>query len=576
MSETQKSWLVDLIVLFVAIFAFYSIGLGARPYLAPSEARYIEIPRQMLTTGDWLTPHINGVPYFEKPPLFYWMQAATMKIFGDSEFAGRISTVKCMTLLCLITYALGRMLYGRRSGLLAASVLATSLMGYALSRIATLDVPVTLFLTATLASFLAAQYCHPERSERSLQRSFGKPQDDKFYYLMFTSAALAVMTKGLIGIVIPGLVIGAWIALTNNWRILARVPFIRGTLLFLAIAAPWHIWMSLHHPAFADFYFIHEHVTRFVSDEHKRKAPWWFFIAITAAGLVPWAFTLPLRGRAGVGALLERDVSNKAPLLTSPLRGEGLFLLLWILLPLLFFSASHSKLIPYIFPIFPPIAILLGKILCEYWERKRPAGRLRYAALAVILLFGITVIAVPFLPSLPGKLGAKLAVLTAITPLMLLPMASMLLLLLCIVLKKHSARVIIIGLAAFGIITGVSVNTIAARLDPATIKPLALHIQPQPDDMVVAFHSYWQDIPVYLNRNITVVEWSGELNFGITHYPETRAWMIDDAEFRTRCASTPHAVYLFARIGDTPDRTDCKLREIARSGNTILFKKDAQ
>src|SRR5476651_2677457 len=123
MLSDSHSWRRDAVLLFLAISLFFCIGLGARPYLAPSEARYVEIPREMIATGDWLTPRINNVPYFEKPPLFYWMQAITISMFGSGEFAGRIAVAKCMTLTCLLTYAIGRMLYGRRTGLLAALVL---------------------------------------------------------------------------------------------------------------------------------------------------------------------------------------------------------------------------------------------------------------------------------------------------------------------------------------------------------------------------------------------------------------------------------------------------------------------
>jgi len=285
--NSRGLWRYDLAMLGVAILSYFCIGLGAHPYIIPSEARYIEIPRQMLSTGDWLTPRINGVPYFEKPPLFYWMQAAAIKLFGTDEWAGRIVTAILTTLTCLITYATGRMLYGRTAGILAAMVLTTSLMGYGLAHVAMLDVPVSLFITACLACFLAAQ----QTGRRH------------FYLLMYAASALAMLSKGLIGIVIPGMVIGAWIALTGQWKIIREARLIVGTLIFLTIAAPWHLLMAEHHPDFLNFYFIHEHFTRYLTDEHKRTAPWWFFIAVTAVGLLPWTIIpLPTRGRVRVGA----------------------------------------------------------------------------------------------------------------------------------------------------------------------------------------------------------------------------------------------------------------------------------
>ena len=533
----------DLWLLFIAIGIFFCIGLGVRPYLTPSEARYIELPRQMLATHDWLTPRINGVPYFEKPPLFYWMQAIILQNFGMGEFAGRFVTVLFTTLTCLITYALGRMVYGRLSGLLAAGVLATSLMGYGLSRVATLDVPVSFFITATLGCFLAAQYTN----------------DRRYYWLMYITAALAVMTKGLIGIVVPGLVIGAWIAMQGKWRLLKEVHLFTGSLLFLIIAAPWHVLMARAHPDFLEFYFIHEHFTRYLTDEHKRTAPWWFFIAVICVGLLPWLGLLP-------GAL--RRLHWKQP--------NQLFLLLWIALPLLFFSTSHSKLIPYIFPIFPPICIIIGEKLAQLWSNLLPVKSLRMDAALVLVLFGAMLLATQLLPALPGKIGTQITtIVSMLSPLSLLPMTMALLWLLYTVVRPCPAPKLILSLMGFGIVTGLSANFIAAELDTATIKPLAIPLakQLQPDDMVVAYENYWQDLPVYLNRNIIVAGWTGELRFGYEHYPETHDWMLSTEEFWKLCTSAPHNVYVFTRT-EMPANSNCHLHTIASYGKIILMKKE--
>lgn len=458
-----------MLLLFVAILVFFCIGLGARAYITPSEARYIEIPRQILATGDWLTPHLNGVQYFEKPPFFYWMQAGFLSL-GNSEFFGRIATALVVTLTCLVTYATGRLLYGRECGLLAATALATSILGYGLSRVAMLDAPVTLFLTCSIASFLAAQ----------------KTGKIRFYYFMYGFAALAMLTKGLIGIVIPALVIGGWIVLTNNWKILKSARLFMGFLLFLAIAAPWHILMAMKHPEFLDFYFVHEHFTRFLTDEHKRTAPWWFFIAVTAVGAFPWILVLFRKNKT-----------------------EYLFLALWIILPLIFFSASHSKLVPYIFPIFPPLFVLIGSKLADIWGQR----------------------------------------------------------------KK-----LIIGVFCFMAMLEISANYIAPQFDNRTIKPLAEFLQPQlkNEDLVVAYNSYWQDLPVYLQRNITVAIWQGELAFGVEYTPNARDLMITDDEFWAKCASAKANVFVFMRdidLQNMPTHPDCKLQEISRYGKTILLKK---
>jgi hypothetical protein len=472
----------DLSLLFVVIFGFFCIGLGARPYITPSEARYIEIPRQILATGDWITPHLNGVQYFEKPPLFYWLQAIFLSI-DNSEFGGRIATSLVVTFTCLTTYSIGRLLYNRQAGLLAASALATSILGYGLSRVAMLDAPVTLFLTCAIASFLAAQ----------------KTGNPRFYYFMYVASALAVLTKGLIGIVIPAIVIGGWIVVSNNWKILKSARLFTGTLLFLTITAPWHILMAMKHPEFLDFYFIHEHFERFLTDEHKRTAPWWFFIAITAVGALPY-WLLLIRC-----SLFEKWTlkTNTQQLTTNN------FFYLWIILPLLFFSASHSKLVPYIFPIFPPLFLLIGKGLADIWQ-----------------------------------------------------------------LKKK----LIIGTMAIMAVVDISANYIAPQFDKRTIKPLAEFLKPQlkNDDLIIAYNSYWQDLPVYLQKNITVAGWTGELGFGVEHTPDAKNWMISNDEFWNKCTNAQTNVFVFMRIEDVAQITshlNCELKELARYGKTVLLRK---
>lgn len=477
-NSRNYSWQKDILLLFLVIFLFFCIGLGNRPYITPSEARYIEIPRQMLASGDFLTPHINGVQYFEKPPLFYWIQAFFLSL-ANNEFMGRIATTLVVTLTCLATYATGRLAYGRQAGLFAAAALATSILGYGLSRVAMLDAPVSLFLTCTIASFLFAQ----------------KTGQKKFYYFMYIAAALAVMTKGLIGIVIPGLVIGSWIIFTGNWKILKEARLFTGTLLFLAIAAPWHILMAMKHPEFLDFYFIHEHFTRFLTNEHKRTAPWWFFIAVTFAGAMPWIFFAIPRSLRG--------------LCQKPLNNDKLFLLMWILLPLLFFSSSHSKLVPYIFPIFPPLFILIGCKLAAIWETKKN---------------------------------------------------------------------LIISTMAFMVMVCIAANYIAQRFDKRTIKPLTniLNQELKTDDMVIAYNSYWQDLPVYLNRNVIIAGWTGELGFGAGHTPDAKNWMISTEDFWARCAAAETNVYVFMNAADYKNITEnpgCRLHELSRYGKTVLLKK---
>lgn len=576
--KCPNDWQRDLLLLFLLIGLFFCIGLGARPYITPSEARYIEIPRQMLVTGDFLTPHINGVQYFEKPPLFYWLQTFFLS-FGSDEFFGRIATTLFVTLTCLVTYATGRLLYGRNAGLLAASALATSVMGYGLSRVAMLDAPVTLFLTCTIASFIAAQIT----------------KQKKFYYFMYVAAALAVMTKGLIGIVIPAMVIGGWIVFTKNWKILKEARLFTGTLLFLAIAAPWHILMAMKHPEFADFYFIHEHFERFLSDEHKRTAPWWFFIAVTLAGTMPWILLLtplPLVGfflfiisiysanNVDTKYFKDSDVLKKKQnhdwkYFCSDImdKEDSLFLKLWIILPLIFFSLSHSKLIPYIFPIFPPIFIFIGKQLANWWEMPIAPKKLQANTIFLFVIVWITFLVWLLVYSV-GKETSSIS-LASVLPILLVALA----LFIEAVTDSTSGKKLITLIMVFGATLGLTANYVAPQFDKRTIKSLIepLNKELKADDMVVAYNSYWQDLPVYLNRNVTIAGWTGELGFGTQYTPNAKDWMISLDEFWTKCTESKNNVYIFMNEEDHKNikpYTGCELHELSRYGKTILLKKD--
>ena len=193
---------------FVLLLAFL-LGIDGHPYAVPSEARYIEIPRQMVYTGDWITPRLNGVKYFEKPPLFYWVQAAQLTYFGLGEFSGRFWTAITTLALCLVTSIAAYKRYGRLEGVLSPLILASCILVYFSSRVVLLDAPVSLFLVISLFSFMFA-----------VEYTSGRKRDG-FLAIMYASAALATLTKGLIGIVIPAMVIGSWIAAHGTLAIVA-------------------------------------------------------------------------------------------------------------------------------------------------------------------------------------------------------------------------------------------------------------------------------------------------------------------------------------------------------------------
>lgn len=282
---TSVSWRRDLVWLVLISGAAYFFLLGRAPLSNPDEGRYAEIAREMVATGDWVTPRLDGVHYFEKPPLVYWAEALAQETFGPGELAARSVVALFAILGIAITYAAGRSLYGRRAGIWSAVVLGTSLLYFALGHILLLDTAVSVLMSAALFFFLVGI-----RTDRP---SPGAPSRRRCFYAFYLFAALATLTKGLIGFLIPGAVIFTWLLVFNQWRRLRPLYLPTGLPLFLAVAAPWHLIMAWRNPAWAHFYFVHEHFQRYVTSEAHRVQPWWFYIPIVLLGSFP--------GRASFG-----------------------------------------------------------------------------------------------------------------------------------------------------------------------------------------------------------------------------------------------------------------------------------
>ncbi|HTO81079.1 MAG TPA: phospholipid carrier-dependent glycosyltransferase [Methylomirabilota bacterium] len=556
LSAERRSIAADLLLLALVIGGIYLVLLGQRPLSVPSEARYAEIPREMLASGDWLTPRLNGVKYFEKPPLFYWLQAVDEALFGRSEFAVRMLTAAFGVGGCLVVYVTGRALWSRRTGLLAAGTMATSVLYFELSRQVLLDMPVAFFLTATFTAFLFGIRAPPESPARS-----------RAMYLMYAMAAGATLTKGLIGMVLPGLVVLVWLAVTGRWSELRHVRLPTGTLLFLALTVPWHVAVALRNPEFAWFYFVHEHVLRFLTPEAGRSEPAWFFIPILIVGWLPWVVFLP--------STLWESVSTW----WTDRRGcsAELFVLLWFLLPLLFFSASRSKLIPYVLPFFPPLALLLGVWLDRALEQERRVVRgglfLLSALLIGLALLVDRVHADPQLFIPPRYLTAATPALGDLMPLTYgLALAA-------IALGWMARRdalgaavaVTLAGSAAFGL----AVDTIVGAAQPGSTKPLAMILDPrlQPGAEVAALFKYPQDLPFYLNRRITVVATGGdELDFGRS-VEDTTSWMIGEGEFWRRWTGPGHVMYAvvpLARYAELSTDHKTTMIELGRTASDVL------
>lgn len=503
MNTDSKTWLSDLSLLTLLIVILFGAFLGTRPLAVPDEARYSEIPREMVVSDDYVTPHINSIKYFEKPPLFYWMQASAIKLFGLSEWAMRLVNA-CMALFgCLMTYCAARQLYDRKTGWLASTMLATSVLYFAMAHFVTLDMTVSVLLTGCLFSFILGTKKKPGK-ERNV-----------YMWSMYVFSALATLTKGLIGIIFPGAIIFIWMLLLNDWRNLKTYCLPTGVLLWLILVLPWHIIVQIRNPEFFHFYIIDQHFARYFTTYANREQAWWFLPIFFIFGLFPWIAFLPQAIFSHKPALWKQRYQHP----------EALFFLIWIIFIYLFFSFSHSQLPPYLLPIFPPLMIFIGHYLASHWQIRTKVITTGITITAIVSLVAIiALLLILSLPYGPPKtvfiaVSAVLGLLTAIAPVL-------------VYWKIGTKPAVIILLITFGFFL-ISLTPSYLPFEQKSIKSLAMQIKPklQTTDEVVSYHGYFQDLPFYLQRRVILVGWgNSELDFGMQHQDMT-GWMLTEGDF---------------------------------------------
>ena len=251
------------LLLVIAVVGLWFGTLGSRHLANPDEGRYAEIAREMVALGDWVTPRLNGFKYFEKPPLQYWATAMAYRLFGEHEWTARLWTALTGMLSALAIFYAGGRLFGREAGFYAALVLLSSFLFVLAGHINTLDMGVTCFMTLGLTGFLLAQ-----------QRTVSSREARGWMHVTWASLGLSLLSKGLIGIVLPGAVVVIYSLLQRDVRLWKRLHLRSGIPLMLLIAAPWYVAVSLKNPEFARFFFVHEHLERFLTDAHGRSHPW--------------------------------------------------------------------------------------------------------------------------------------------------------------------------------------------------------------------------------------------------------------------------------------------------------------
>ena len=350
----------------LALLAVWLLAtLGLRPLLLPDEGRYAEVARAMLH-GDPLVPTLNGLSFFHKPPLFYWLDMAAMRLFGTSEFAGRFgSAVGAWVMGAALLLALRRWhaAQGPRGAAIALGVLATTPFFYVGAQYANHDMLVGGLITAAVLA---------------LVRALDEPPRVDLRWLVagWVLCALAMLAKGLIGIVLPALVIGPWLLAQGRWRQMLELLHPLGLLAFAVVAAPWFVAMQLRYPGYFDYFFVEQHFRRFEQSNFNNVQGAWFFIAVMPLLTLPWSAWLPAALRRTWAA--RRDPGQRMPLLYA----------WWVVAVLGFFSMPSSKLVGYALPALAPWCALLALAIVARGGRAWP-WVMGASALACVAIVGV-------------------------------------------------------------------------------------------------------------------------------------------------------------------------------------------
>lgn len=544
----RERWTYLCLSVLVAVIWFAT--LQSRPLFNPDEGRYAEIPREMLSGGDWVIPHLNGVDYIEKPPLQYWATALCFRVFGLSEFAARFYTALTALLTIFVVWRLALGLWTPRTAWRAAAVLGSMLLFVVLGQLLTLDMSLTCYMTVSLCGFLLAQ--RPQHGREPAARP------GLWMLLAWAAAALGVLTKGLLAAAIPAAVLILYSLYSRDYGPWRRLRIGAGLPLFLAITVPWHWLAAARAPDFLDFYFVREHVARYLTPVADREESWWFFAAVFLAGSLPWSLSavrvLALGWRRG------------------PRPGEFnpvLFLWIWIVFVLVFFSLSDSKLIPYVLPAMPALALLIATLprralqrdlWLTAWLTVFASLGLGVASLNWPRLIAYSDRSVYFLP-LARPLG-HIAVVLAVSGAFVLVQRG----------RDLTRAVAFLGVG-WCLAWLLLVRAAAATAPVYSGAGLAAALsQPERSAPMYSVGTYDQTLPFYLRRTVKLVAYRGELDYGLQHDPSAEIPGVAQFLQEWSAQSTAFAVMERTMFDDLTSR-GMPMREISRDLHRVLVAR---
>jgi 4-amino-4-deoxy-L-arabinose transferase-like glycosyltransferase len=352
-------------------FLFF-FGLAFFGLIGADEPRYAQVAREMLARHDWITPTLGGKPWLEKPPLYYWQAMLAYSIFGVSDWAARLPSAVDATLMVVATYLFLRRFrpgFQLDGALMTAS--AAGIIGFA--RAASTDMP----LAATFTVALLAWFAWYESESR------------RFLALFYCFLALGMLAKGPVAPLLAAVIILVFATATSDYRLLGRTLWVPGIMLFCAVVLPWHIAVQIKNPEFFRVFILQHNLARFGTNLYHHPEPFWYYLPVTLLGLIPWTVFVV----ASLAETVRIWWTARREILDSGRRALDVFLVIWVAVPVAFFSLSQSKLPGYIVPALPAGTLLLA----EYVRRRVADGE--SPSIFLIVLHAITATA-PIVPAL--------------------------------------------------------------------------------------------------------------------------------------------------------------------------------
>lgn len=502
-SPTRPAGLPVGMVVFVVI-AVLLVWFGTLDYrhlLRPDEGRYAEISREMFVTGDWVTIRYNALKYFEKPPFHLWVTTIAYELFGVGDWQARLCVALSGIVGLGVTMLATARWFGCRAGLLAGLVMLAMPMWSVAGHFNSLDMTLSGALACVLGFMLLAQ--HPDASSGARRA---------WMLACWTAMGVAILTKGLVGIALPGLVLVVYALLTRDLGLWRRLHLPTGILAMLVVTVPWFWLISTKNPEFPHFFFIHEHWDRYTSTVHSRKGSIWYFVPLLVAGMLPWLGLVPrmwsvVRDRAGA----QRGAGGKAfqPALMS---------LVWFAAIFVFFSMSGSKLPGYIVPVFPALAILAAVALDQIGDRSWNRQINALLVLAVVGLLAAPVVATLERDTNPNEVFRAFAVYIGVAFAVLL--AGMLL-----ARRLLRTRGVFPSVAAFALsmfltcTIGLLGHEVMGRRASGVDMVPAINAVLKDDMPLYGVGMLDHTLPFYLGRTLTMVAAPDELEFGTQQEP---------------------------------------------------------